>query len=189
MYKLPGLGLILSVFYVLSHLGITYSAYSQFEEAAPWEVEVIPKTINKKPNRSKLVIVEDTRIESVTIYVDSFCSDCKKVTEFLTERGVKFTKEQLYLTLTGIPTTILSSEKPPITIVNYSDGTRRRIVGFDESILRITFAGRGGGSDFDDFSLSDFDLRGIESNTNKRITTNPNKKMNKDSLGDSFDLR
>jgi len=145
------------------------------EELAPWETVVVVPKSQKTPTRSKDVKVEYSKIEKVTVYIKSFCSDCNKVTDFLKDRGVKFEKQYGLLTLSGVPGIVLSREKPPITIIEYTDGTKRKLVGFDAAVLNTFFTGASGDASFpkDDFSISDFDLRGTKENKPQ----------------DSFDLR
>mgnify|MGYP000340490489 CR=1 FL=1 len=169
--------LVLLSFLPISLMGEPY-------DPPPWEsVEVIPKPPPKhKKSRSNEVTVEYSRIQKITVYVKSFCSDCDKVIALLNEKGVKYDKQYSFLTLTGIPGVILSNERPPIVIVEYTDGTRRKIVGFDESILNAIFE-PSETSRSDDFSLSDFDLRGTNTNSRTNSGTDKNPKE------DSFDLR
>ena len=142
-------------------------------EPPPWEsVEVIPKAPKKNISNSDKVTVEYSGIDKVTVYVKSFCRKCDAVVSFLKERNIRFDKVYSYLTLTGIPGLILGDEEPPITVVEYSNGTSRKIVGYDDLILGSIFSSQTSGNG-NDFGLSEFDLRG---------TKDLNRK-------DSFDLR
>lgn len=139
---------------------------------APWEVEVIPPPTPRKSIKSREVTVELINVSKVVVYVKSWCSECEEVTRYLTDRGVKYEKVYIFATLTGLQGTILSSERPPVTVIDYTDGTRRRIVGYDEAIFDTLF-GSHGAEKHNSFGLSEFDLRGSE----------------KDKPTDSFDLR
>lgn len=166
------LQILLGIFIiVVTLLGTTVLALPP----APWEVEVIPPPPSPYPRksvRSREVTVELINVSKVIVYVKSWCSECEEVTRYLTDRRVKFEKAYIFSTLTSLPGTILSSERPPVTVIDYTDGTRRRIVGFDEAIFDTLF-GSYGAEKPNSFGLSEFDIRGSEKG-------NPT---------DSFDLR
>ena len=156
--------------YILISIVCSTTAYS---DPAPWEsVEVVPRAPRDPLRSSKRVSTEYSAIEKVTFYVKSFCNECKKVESFLKERGVKYERIYSYFTLTGINSIIGVDEDPPVVVVEYSNGTSRKIAGYDEKILNMTFDSYPG-SVSDDFKISDFDLRGTKNDTRQ----------------DSFDLR
>ena len=165
-----GLRILLTIGFLFVHPLLL--AADSGQDPPPWEdVEVIPNT-SQRPVKSKEVTIENINVTRVVLYVKSFCSECAAANKYLIEHSVKFEKQYVLTTLTGLPGILLSGEKPPIVVIEYSDGSKKRIVGFDEQVYQNFFTPLASGNP-DSFGLSDFDIRGSEADKEK----------------DSFDLR
>jgi hypothetical protein len=138
-----------------------------------WDIQVSPKPSFFPNNRSRReVSVHYSKVSKVSIFVKPFCTECEEAIGYFRERTIPYEQVDSLVTLTGIASLTLSSERPPITIIDYSDGTRRRIVGFDKAIFDTVLGEYR--SNQDSFAMgSDFD-------TNNKGSQN---------ASDSFDLR
>ena len=99
--------------------------------------------------------MQQAKISKVTVYTKPFCGECDQAKEYLNAKGVKFEEVDSLLTLTGVMSITLSSERPPIAIIDYNDGTRRRVSGFDKDIYDTVLGAYRSGS-----AVSDFDISG-----------------------------
>jgi hypothetical protein len=138
-----------------------------------WDIQVSPEPSFYPSKRDKReVSVHYSKISKVSIFVKPFCTECEEAVGYLKDKRVPFEEVNSLVTLTGIASLTLSSERPPITIIDYSDGSRRRIIGFDRAIFDTVLGEYR--SNQDSFAIgSDFDTTDSVSGNNS----------------DSFDLR
>lgn len=122
---------------ILLVVGIFFPVSSHIKawEPSPWDIEVAPRPAFYPQNDRKRVSISFGKLSKVTIYTKPLCVACDQLKDYLKARNIKFEEANSLLSLSGAAGIILSSERPPITILDYSDGTTRRIVGFDEEIL------------------------------------------------------
>lgn len=108
-------------------------------EKAPWEVEVNPGSPKKKSeyHGSTPGEITTTTVVNVTVYIENFCDECKKVTEFLRNRNVNFNESYFDFNIGTIFGT--ATGRAPLTRIDYSDGTYRQIRGADFVILNALF--------------------------------------------------
>jgi len=135
------------------------AAESDQSTLAPWErVEVVPgKQAARAALSSKEVTVEFNNITRVIVYVTGFCTECDKVMNYLRDHKVAFT-EQYVLNGAGALWGLLSGTETPTTKFIYRDGSSRKVIGFDEEILKTIIQGGSNAAKDDSFEISDFEL-------------------------------
>ncbi len=135
--------------------GLGSPAVSNSLDPSPWDIQVTPRPSFYPEKNSREVSVHYTKISKVSLYTKPFCSECDNAKNYLKDKGVVFEEVDSLLTLTGVMSITLSSERPPIAIIDYDDGTRRRVSGFDKAIYDTVLGSyRSGGA------TSDFDISG-----------------------------
>jgi len=151
-------------------LGILFPVSAQIHawEPSPWDIQVSPRPAFYPQDAKKKVSVSYGKLSKVTVYTKPLCVPCDELKDYLKNKNIKFEETNSLLTLSGAAGIVLSSERPPITTLDYSDGTTRRIVGFDEALLDSLLGEYRG----DSFSLDEPKNNSINSRAN-----------------DSFDLR
>lgn len=151
-----------NLIYAILLLSTQYS-YCAAQQSAPWErVEVVPKQNNSAENPYR-------HIRRVSVVVKSYCPECEKVMNFLSNREIQFTKRQIYVSASDLTGTLLPIDNPPITTFTFVDGSEKKVLGYDEEMLKQITGNQpisgSGAAGFDlapnspDNSSDSFDLR------------------------------
>jgi hypothetical protein len=102
---------------------------------ASWEkVEVNPKPATTPIHESREVTVQFKRIVKVIVYTRGFCAECDKVIDLLRTHELLF-EERSVASLPGLISSATRGVRAPTVELYYSDGTMRRVIGYDEKIL------------------------------------------------------
>lgn len=117
--------------------GIFFPVNAQIQawEPSPWDIQVSPRPAFYPNDSKKRVSVSYGKLSKVTVYTKPLCAACDELKDYLKDKDIKFEEQNSLLSFSGAAGIILSTERPPITILDYSDGTTRRIVGFDQALL------------------------------------------------------
>lgn len=118
---------------------------------APWEDVQVGAALRKRES-SKEVAVEYSHITKVILYRKTYCRDCEKVEELLAERGVDYEKRSINDTLGGWLQGTLGIISAPTTVFVYSNGSTRKVQGYDREIL-MTLTAPEPGSVHDSFDV------------------------------------
>lgn len=86
-------------------------------------------------SRQQETRIEYNSIKHIILYTEGFCSECQKVADFFKKNQVKFETRRYVPVVSAGLGRLLTGEKPPVTLIYYSNGTSRRIQGADLKIL------------------------------------------------------
>lgn len=132
-------------------------------EPAPWEKVVVIPTPKGNPSTyqdSPEVTVQYVKLKKILVYVSAFCGkDCDDMRDFFRDHNVAFEEREIFGSLEGISNLVRNQITAPTAEFLYSNGTVKRVIGFDAKILG-QFIAEDKNMPQNDFGISDFDLRG-----------------------------
>ncbi len=150
-----------SVIFAITVLGGRLPITQSFAESveAPWERVEVVRRAEESSDRGFNSTINVNSISNITVYVTSFCDDCDKVTRFLKQHDLIFDEKFIVPKSTILGGLLNHEPEAPITRITYSDGSSRRITGFDRELLGVLIKKDEAELPADDsFEISEFEL-------------------------------